>query len=96
MNRRIPKVAGKGCHSPGTPIVAILNNRWRVIECPDGIQWIVQKRAGQRHGRARWDNRKFFRSREALIAFFRALHEDVEPDGLEVLENLPRWMGGGA
>jgi hypothetical protein len=25
-------------------IVAILNDRWRVIECPDRIQWILQHR----------------------------------------------------
>ena len=25
------------------PIIAVLNGRWRVIECTDGIQWILQR-----------------------------------------------------
>jgi hypothetical protein len=37
------------------PAVAVLNGRYRVIECGAGIQWILQRRGGERHGRARWD-----------------------------------------
>lgn len=25
-------------------VVAVLNDRWRVIECRDGIQWVLQRR----------------------------------------------------
>lgn len=53
-------------------IVAHLNERWRVIECAAGIQWILQHRAGERHGTARWDDRSYCRTREALIRCCRA------------------------
>lgn len=35
-------------------VVAQLNDQWRVIECRDGIQWILQRRDGQRAGQPRW------------------------------------------
>lgn len=50
--------------------VAILNDRWRVIECTARIQWILQYRASASagHARSRWAGRSFCRTREALIA----------------------------
>jgi hypothetical protein len=39
-------------------LVAILNAGWRVIECAAGIQWILQRRKGERHGSPRWDAKK--------------------------------------
>jgi hypothetical protein len=44
------------------PAVAKLSDRVRVIECPDGIQWILQRRRG-----ARWNGVSFCRTRSALI-----------------------------
>jgi hypothetical protein len=49
-------------------VVARLNERWRVIECRDGMQWILQQRKGQREGQAVWRGRRFHRDREALVA----------------------------
>ena len=48
-------------------VVTVLNRRWRVIECRDGIQWILQRRAGLRHGQPRWDGRCYCRTREGLM-----------------------------
>jgi hypothetical protein len=31
-------------------IVVRLNERWRVIACSAGIQWILQRAVGKRHG----------------------------------------------
>ena len=45
-------------------VVAVLNPRWRIIECRDRIQWILQRRAGLRHGQPRWDGRCYCRTRE--------------------------------
>lgn len=35
-------------------VVAQLSDGWRVIVCAGGIQWILQRRDGERAGRARW------------------------------------------
>lgn len=32
-------------------VIVILSNGWRVIECRDGIQWILQRSHGTRLGR---------------------------------------------
>lgn len=48
-------------------VVARLNDRWRVIECRDGMQWILQQRKGHREGQAVWRGRRFHCDRKALI-----------------------------
>jgi hypothetical protein len=48
-------------------VVALLNDSWRVIACRAGIQWILQRRAGERHGRPRWESRSYCRTKEALL-----------------------------
>ena len=68
--RAVPCVSGRrtGEESDNYPnVVARLGGDWRVIVCRDGIQWIVQRRTGKRHGRARWEARSYCRSREGLI-----------------------------
>lgn len=35
-------------------IVARLSDKWRVILCTAGVQWILQRRDGERAGGARW------------------------------------------
>jgi len=47
-------------------VVLSLGTDWRVIVCRDGIQWILQRRAGLRHGRARWEARAYCATREGL------------------------------
>lgn len=76
-------------------VVAHLNARWRVIACRDGIQWILQYRAGQRHGTARFDSRSFCRTREALIRVCREYAAPLDPSALAVLESLPARIEGG-
>jgi hypothetical protein len=49
-------------------IVAVLNRGWRVIECRDGIQWILQRRnRAETIARHAWRGRSYCRTREALI-----------------------------
>ena len=36
-------------------VVAVIGCGWRVIECRDGIQWILQRQTGKRHGQPRWE-----------------------------------------
>lgn len=73
----------------GAVVVAVLNDRWRVIVCQDGIQWVLQRRAGERGGRARWMSEGYFRSRDALIAFSHARARNVAPAASDRLASLP-------
>ena len=75
-------------------VVAILNPRWRVIACRNGIQWILQRSAGLRHGTTRWEGRCYCRTREGLMRRVRELAGEIEPIASAVLKNLPDWIGG--
>jgi hypothetical protein len=45
-------------------IVVVLDAKTRVIECADGIQWIVQRRSESKYP---WAGRSFCRTKEALL-----------------------------
>lgn len=63
----------------------------RVVTCADDLQWIIQRRDGERSGRARWTGLHYCRSRKALIRLSRA---SGAPYGaiLELL-SLPEHFG---
>ena len=75
-------------------VVALLNTGWRVIECRDGIQWILQRLAGKRHGQPRWEGRCYCRTRDGLAARVRELAGELDATALAILEGLPDWIGG--
>jgi hypothetical protein len=53
--------------SDGYPgIVAVLTNRWRVIVCRDGLQWILQRRKAVA-GDPIWQGRSYCTTRVALL-----------------------------
>jgi hypothetical protein len=60
-------------------VVTHLNERWRVMEYAAGTQWILEQRAGERHGTARSDDRSYCRTREAPIRCCRASAGEIEP-----------------
>lgn len=64
-------------------IVAKLADRWRVIKCRDDLQWILQRRSGERGGAARWKSERFCRTRDGLMASIRAFV--VDPTALPEL-----------
>jgi hypothetical protein len=70
-------------------IVARLSDKWRVILCGAGIQWILQRRDGERAGRARWAGVGYCRTREALLRLCRASSERVDPAAWAALIALP-------
>lgn len=83
--------------SDGYPrIVVRLNPQWRVIACRDGLQWILQKRRGLKHGRPRWANRYFFRTRAGLVCGCREYAGELAGDALVVLLRLPPFFPEGA
>jgi hypothetical protein len=73
-------------------VVARLNEGWRTIICPAGIQWILQRRTGERHGRARWEGRSFCRTSEALNRLSRKHAGAIDPTAAAVLAALPDWI----
>jgi hypothetical protein len=72
-----------------------LNARWRVIECHDGIQWILQARnRAETVARDVWRGRSYCRTREALVRCCDAYCDAIEPAGRAALEALPPCIGG--
>jgi hypothetical protein len=54
-------------------IMAMLDANTRVIECADGIQWIIQKRCNA--ARWPWRNQYFCRTKEGLLLTLDRLHQ---------------------
>jgi hypothetical protein len=65
-----------------------LADRWRVIECRDGIQWIVQfsKRSGHE---TIWRGCRYLRTRAGLIAACARSVPEIRPSALAILHALP-------
>jgi hypothetical protein len=83
-------------------VVAKLNDKWRVIVCAAGIQWILQRCGGERHGKPRWESRSFCRTSEALNRLSRGRADSIDPTAAAILASLPeriaerpRKLGGG-
>jgi hypothetical protein len=78
-------------------IVATLNADWRVIECRDGIQWILQRRAGNEAWRAALGRKELLlEQKEALGHRVRALTGESDAFAARHLRfMLPDWMEGG-
>jgi hypothetical protein len=73
-----------------------LNDRFRVIVCRDGIQWILQRRdrpgRPERHARSDWRGRSYCRTREALIGCCGAHAGEIGPAAIVVLSALPEQI----
>lgn len=82
-------------HAGSNPaVVALIGDRHRIIVSSCGLQWIIEKRAGQRHGIERWDSVKYCRTRKGLIASCRALGVEIAASEMSKLEALPERFGG--
>lgn len=77
-------------------VIAVLGNRWRVIECSRGLQWAVQRRVAGRARRTEWVAVSFHLSRTSLIAASVRLCGSADPSALAILAALPAHHGGGA
>ncbi len=70
------------------PVVAILNDRWRVID--DGLQWVLQKRKGRPTPKSTgWRGRSYATSRTTLLDSVERRCGPVDLDALGVLMTLP-------
>lgn len=73
-------------------VVAVLNDRWRVIVCRDNLQWILQRRDGERRGGTRWAGRSYCRTRHALIRVCREHAGEIHAVALTILQTLPERL----
>ncbi|MHA6690554.1 hypothetical protein [Devosia sp. A449] len=75
-------------------VVAVLNEKWRVIECCDGIQWIVQRRDKSTKTLAtpRWRSVSYPRCREGVFAALTWLKIDTSDAAMARLVALPDWL----
>lgn len=73
-----------------TDVVVMLNEDWRVIECRDGIQWILQYRGSPKRSRKDdWRGRSYCRTSEALRRCARLHAGPIRPPALDQLLALP-------
>lgn len=78
-------------------VVAVLNDRWRVIACSAGIQWILQYRGrSETMATSRWRGRAYCRTRDALIRCCREYSGEIDPAACTILAALPPRIDGGA
>lgn len=75
-----------------TGVVVTLNDKWRVIVCRDGIQWILQRQRGERRGQPRFDGRSYCRTRDALIRVCREHAGEIHAVALTILHALPERL----
>ncbi|MBO6540739.1 MAG: hypothetical protein JJ969_15235 [Rhizobiaceae bacterium] len=65
-------------------IVTTLNSQHRLIVCPEGIQWIVQKWKGNR-----WRNESYHRTRDPLLRHLRWNMPDLYKAAETTIAMLP-------
>ena len=71
-------------------LVVKLSNDWRIIECRDGIQWILQRQGSPKGSRKDdWRARSYCRTSEALRRCTRYHAGKVDVSALEALASLP-------
>jgi hypothetical protein len=75
--------------------IAVLNDRWRVIECRHGLQWILQYRASaETYLTSVWRSRSYCATSEALIRCRRQHAGVIDAVAFAILEALPERIDG--
>jgi len=70
-------------------VILQLAPRWRIIECRNAEQWIIQRRSAEPLDRGKWLGVSYVVSRDKLIALSTSLGLLSEPSKRAVLEALP-------
>ena len=70
-------------------VIVQLDPRWRIIECRDAIQWIIQKRSAKPLNPGYWLGASYVTDRNKLIELSTTLGLLSEPSLRAVLEALP-------
>ena len=69
-------------------VVFHINARWRVIECRDSVQWILQKRTNKA-GEGKWYGKSYCRTKTALIRCVQGKIGVIDPVSETFLHRLP-------
>ena len=77
-------------------VVIHLTQRWRIIVCKDGIQWILQQRSVAPPNTGTWSGKSYPTTRDALIAACSDRELLSAPSARQVLNDLPDRIGGAA
>ena len=72
-----------------TKAILQLAPRWRIIECRNAEQWIIQKRSAKPLDQGKWTGVSYVVSRDKLIALSTSVGLLSEPSKRAVLEALP-------
>ena len=70
-------------------VILQLAPRWRIIECRNAEQWIIQKRSAEPLHQGVWRSVSYVVSRDKLIELSASLGLLSEPSKRTVLEALP-------
>ena len=70
-------------------VILQLAPRWRIIECRNAEQWIIQKRSAEPLHQGVWRSVSYVVSRDKLIELSASLGLLSEPSKRVVLEALP-------
>ena len=70
-------------------VVLQLAPRWRIIECRNAEQWIIQKRSAEPLDQGKWTGVSYVVSRDKLIALSTSVGLLSEPSKRAVLQALP-------
>ena len=70
-------------------VIVQLDPRWRIIECRDAIQWIIQKRSAKPLNPGYWLGASYVTDRNKLIELSTTLGLLSEPSLRAVLDALP-------
>ena len=71
-------------------VILQLAPRWRIIECRNAEQWIIQHRSAEPLDRGKWLGVSYIVSRDKLIELSTSLRLLSEPSKRAVLERLPK------
>lgn len=74
-------------------VIEIANSCWRIIACPDRLQWILQRRSVSK-GEPIWRARSFCNSRDALLRCIREHAGAVAEKVVRTLRVLPARISG--
>ena len=70
-------------------VILQLAPRWRIIECRNADQWIIQKRSAEPLDRGKWTSVSYVVSRDKLIELSASLGLLSEPSRRAALERFP-------
>lgn len=71
-------------------LIVQLNTNWRVVECRDRRQWILQRRGSPKKPRRNdWRGRSYCGTAEALRRCTRDYAGGIDPTAANILASLP-------